>query len=106
SFESSNVIAKKDRDAVFAGDSACDVKNERNDFVVGRFDIAIVEQQKDQSRRNADAFVAVDKRMILNDVKEVGGRHFEDIVMEKLTLKGRLRLRESRLQQTHVADAH
>ena len=65
-----------------------------------------VHGQKHDRRHCAGTLVAIDERVVLDDVKQVGGSHLEQIGMEVLSAEARLRHGRRRFQQTGVAQAH
>ena len=58
-----------------------------------------IEFQKAEGRHCTSTFVSIDERMVLNDMEEVGGCHFEEIGMQVLISKPRLGHGDSRFQQ-------
>ena len=64
-----------------------------------------VKLQEHQCRRGADAFVAVHKGVVLDDVKEIGRGHFKKIGMQVATAEAGLRHGNRRFQKGQVTDA-
>lgn len=69
------------------------------------FDGHVVDCQKDDCRCGDGALVAIDERVILNNVLQIGRRHFKHILVQKLSPERCLRHGNRRMQQPDVADA-
>ena len=54
-------------------------------------DLNAVHVQEDDGRRSPGALVAVDKRVVLDDVEKACRGHLEEILVKELSSKGRLR---------------
>jgi hypothetical protein len=63
-----------------------------------------VHQHEDASRGRANALVAVNEWMILDQVKQIGGSHRRDVWMKVFAGKRRGRHGERRLEQGRVAE--
>ena len=56
--------------------------------------------QEYERRHRADPLVAIQERVVLDQVKEIGGGHLNHIRVQKLAVEGRARYAERRLEQT------
>src|SRR3990172_13411784 len=65
----------------------------------------MVQFKEDHRCRRADALIPVHEGVVLDDMKEIGCRHFEEIGMKKLAAEASLGHRNGRLKEAHVADA-
>ena len=65
----------------------------------------LVQRQKHVGGNGANAFVAINERMILNQMEQIRRGHFIDVRVEKLTAKGGGRHRKRRLQQPPISHA-
>jgi hypothetical protein len=63
-----------------------------------------IEGQENQSCHDPHPLVSIHEGMVLNNVEEVGGCHFEKIGMQILSTMRSLRHANGGLQQAHVAD--
>ncbi len=84
--------------------SLCDGEHGLEESFVRNPHFDAIESQEDQSRHDSDAFVAIHEGVVLDNVEEVGGCHFEKIGMQILSTMGRLRHGDGGVQQSHVAD--
>ena len=73
-------------------------------FLIRR-DLNIVEFEEHEGRDRARPLVAIHERVILHDMKEVGGGHLEEIAVQVIFADRGLRDRDRRLQQAGVSDA-
>ena len=69
---------------------------------LGGIDFNAVDVQEHQGCNRAGSFVAVEERVVLDEVKHVGGGHLEKILMEVLAASHRSGLRDRRFEQTPI----
>ena len=95
-------FAHENRNIGFGHLTTGERKHDFREFLFGRSELVAIQLQKDKAGHGADTLVAVQKGMVPDDVKELGCRHFENIGVKKLSVKGRLRHGNGRLQQIKV----
>jgi hypothetical protein len=64
-----------------------------------------VEQQKGQHCHTSSPFIAIEKRLILGEVKAIGRCHLKDAGMQELPVKLRSGQRQGRRQQPRIGQA-
>lgn len=74
-------------------------------LVFGRLKAMAIEQQENQCRDSPCALVAVDERVVADNMKKVGRGHFQNIGMEEIAVKSSHRHGQRRFEQPQVADA-
>ena len=72
---------------------------------LGRSDFDAVEIEKHQSGDGTDPLVAVDERVVLNQVEQVRRGHGEDIPVEQLAAEAHARLGHGGFQQPQITNA-
>lgn len=73
--------------------------------LVRHANLYIVEFEKDKRGRGSNALISVHKRMVLNDMKEVGRGHLVDVRVKVLIAMPRHWHRKGRFQESDVANA-
>ena len=69
------------------GVALCNIQGEGDQAVLVRLKLNAVHCQKDDGRRRAGPFVAVQERMVLHYVVELRRRHLEEILVKELSFE-------------------
>ena len=68
-------------------------------------EIDIVQVKKQQRRHDTRPFVSINERVVLHNVKQIGGRHLVRKRVEQLFTIARTRLGDGRVQQSDISNA-
>lgn len=98
-----SVRAKERRDLGFACFTLGDGAGELVEAAFGRLDLHPIEIEKDECCHCPGPLVAIDERMVLHQVVQVGGCHLKHVFAQVLAAERCTRLRNRGLQQSHIA---
>lgn len=75
------------------------------DAALGGSDFDAVDVQEHQGCNGARSFVAIEERMVLDEVKQVGSGHLEKTLVEVFATERRSGLSDRRFEQAHITYA-
>lgn len=99
------VLTEKPRNARLGCFAAGDGEHQIGVGVLAGRQVEAVEGKKDVSGDRSDSFVAVDKRVILDEMEQIGRRHFAQAGVSVLSPKPDGRHRGGRLKQRPISYA-
>lgn len=97
--------AEEGGDCLFVSIALRDAPHELFVRLLGSGDFDRVEFEEDDGGDCADSFVAINKRMVLDDVEQIGGGHFEKIRVQVPATKRRTGLGDCRLQKPEITNS-
>lgn len=98
----SGVLLEEDRHLCLRGAASRYAQDEFDQLTVRCVDLDAVQLQKDQGYRQGRALVAVQERVVLGEVEQVGRRHLDQRRVEEEAVEGRLRHLDGRAQEAEV----
>ena len=98
------ILPKEFRNGTLIGLICNHRQNHFFETVLVRFDLYIVETEKDQGSHCPGALISVDKGMVPDNMEKVSGSHLEEVSVEEAPTEGVPGHGKSRKQETHVAD--
>jgi len=98
------VFPKEFNRGILAGLARCNGKHKGGVFILAGSKMAAIHSQKNIGSRSSNAFVAIKKRMIRDQMEKVRSCHRGHAVMQILAAKSGFRHRQRRFEQSRVAD--
>ena len=98
------VLTKELSDVHLCGLALRRFEDEIDQLIVTDGQSVIVDLQKQECRFQTNSLVAINERMILNQMEQIGGSHRADIFVQILAAILRHRLSQCRFQQTQVSN--
>lgn len=99
------MVFEEHGDLSLGAPSGCHLQDQISDGVLSGINGDVIHPKKGEGGRQRCSLIAVDKRMVLGDIEEIGRTHLVVILVEILAIERRLNGPQGRRQKAGVSNS-